>query len=283
MLTPIRHGRLRDLEKIDYGNPKACRVCSLRAQCTNDVRSVARLENEDVLDRMAERLKAKPQILDRRREVVEHPFGSIKQWMNQGAFLMRGLENGRAEFSLTALVYNSRRVLNILGVGDDRGALRVKTDVALARSAPPEPVQGATGSTQAPLQAKKPKRGVSRAQVCGVPQRKQFPHGLLDFCTSGNVCKQTYSVRSPSRPATPASCAQRATGIDGSCSLTRPPDCRELSQELGFGRTRVGRLGSCSGRARRPRQFRNASPLRARSVLRETRWRWTLKVFWMTA
>jgi len=28
---------------------------------------------------------------------VEHPFGSIKQWMNQGAFLMRGLEKVRAE------------------------------------------------------------------------------------------------------------------------------------------------------------------------------------------
>src|ERR1019366_7542575 len=48
--------------------------------------------------------------------IVEHPFGSIKQWMNQGAFLMRGLENVRAEFSLTALVYNMRRALNIIGV-----------------------------------------------------------------------------------------------------------------------------------------------------------------------
>ena len=64
---------------------------------------------------MAERLRAKPEILDRRREIVEHPFGSIKQWMNQGAFLMRGLDNVRAEFSLTALVYNLRRALNILG------------------------------------------------------------------------------------------------------------------------------------------------------------------------
>ena len=116
LLTPIRHGRLRNLEKIDYGNPKACRVCPLRARCTNDARSVFRLENEDVLDRMAERLKARPAILDRRREVVEHPFGSIKQWMYQGAFLMRGLANVRAEFSLTALAYNLRRALNILGV-----------------------------------------------------------------------------------------------------------------------------------------------------------------------
>ncbi len=47
--------------------------------------------------------------------MVGHPFGSIKQWMNQGAFLMRGVDNVRAEFSLTALVYNLRRALNILG------------------------------------------------------------------------------------------------------------------------------------------------------------------------
>ena len=116
LLTPIRRGRMRDLERTDYGNPKACRACQLRPRCTNNARSVFRLENEDVLDRMAERLKVRPAILDRRREVVEHPFGSIKQWMYQGAFLMRGLANVRAEFSLTALAYNLRRALNILGV-----------------------------------------------------------------------------------------------------------------------------------------------------------------------
>ncbi len=36
--------------------------------------------------------------------------------MYQGAFLMRGLANVRAEFSLTALAYNLRRALDILGV-----------------------------------------------------------------------------------------------------------------------------------------------------------------------
>jgi hypothetical protein len=76
----------------------------------------SRLEHEDALDRMAERIAARPYILDHRREIVEHPFGSIKQWMNQGAFLMRGLDNVRGEFSLTALAYNLRRTLNILGV-----------------------------------------------------------------------------------------------------------------------------------------------------------------------
>ena len=73
---------------------------------------------------MAQRLAARPDILDRRREIVEHPFGTIKQWMNQGAFLMRGLDNVRAEFSLTALVYNLRRAVNILGVDAMMAAVR---------------------------------------------------------------------------------------------------------------------------------------------------------------
>lgn len=36
--------------------------------------------------------------------------------MNQGAFLTRGIEKVRGEFSLTALAYNMRRALNILGM-----------------------------------------------------------------------------------------------------------------------------------------------------------------------
>ena len=63
---------------------------------------------------MQARIAQRPDILDQRRETVEHPFGTIKQWMNQGAFLTRGLEKVRAEFSLTALAYNLRRVLNIV-------------------------------------------------------------------------------------------------------------------------------------------------------------------------
>jgi transposase/IS5 family transposase len=114
-LTPYSSSALRQLKKINYANRKACRDCPLRARCTgNQFRVVSRLENEAVLDRMAARLALRPGILGQRREVVEHPFGTIKQWMYQGAFLMRGLEKVRAEFSLTALAYNIRRVLNLV-------------------------------------------------------------------------------------------------------------------------------------------------------------------------
>jgi len=106
-----------DVHLIVYANAAACRACPLKPRCTDGAsRNVTRYENEAVLERMAARLAARPEVLDQRRESVEHPFGSVKQWMNQGAFLMRRLENVRAEFSLTAIAYNLRRAITLVGI-----------------------------------------------------------------------------------------------------------------------------------------------------------------------
>ena len=102
---------------ISYVNRAACRSCDRRDRCTKGThRRLVRYENEATMDRMADRLAARPEVMDRRRESVEHPFGSIKQWMGQGAFLTRRLDNVRGEFSLTALAYNMRRAINLAGL-----------------------------------------------------------------------------------------------------------------------------------------------------------------------
>src|ERR1700722_15632078 len=93
-LHPYSSSLIRGLKKVNYRNSQACRDCPIRSQCTgNQLRSVSRLENEAVLERIQARIAQRPDILDQRRETVEH----------QGAFLMRGLEKVRGEFSLTAL------------------------------------------------------------------------------------------------------------------------------------------------------------------------------------
>ena len=120
-LVPLyrdRAGKTRDgIWVISYVNRAACRSCDLRDRCTNGThRRLVRYENEATMDRMAARLAARPEVMDRRRESVEHPFGSIKQWMGQGAFLTRRLDNVRGEFSLTALAYNMRRAINLAGL-----------------------------------------------------------------------------------------------------------------------------------------------------------------------
>ena len=96
----------RDLFFASYANRAACKECQLKSKCTKSAfRRILRYVDEAILERMAERLAARPELLDARRESVEHPFGSIKQWMGQGAFLTRRLENVRGEFSITALAY----------------------------------------------------------------------------------------------------------------------------------------------------------------------------------
>jgi hypothetical protein len=59
------------LTKIDYGNRAACLVCAIKSRCTKDYRKVSRLDNEAVLDRMAARRKARPEIPGRRKSLNE--------------------------------------------------------------------------------------------------------------------------------------------------------------------------------------------------------------------
>lgn len=124
VMSPRQSGKKRGLARTYYANRTACEFCTIKSRCTpTTFRQIMRLENEAVLDRMAERLSQRPDILDRRKESVEHPFGTIKQWMNQGAFLMRGLHHVQGEFSLTALAYNIKRAITLVGIPELIGAM----------------------------------------------------------------------------------------------------------------------------------------------------------------
>jgi transposase len=117
----IKHGVMTYL----YSNASACRQCLHRDKCTDaDYRRIDRWENEAVVEEIAKRVAANPQIIRRRSALVEHPFGTIKFWMNQRAFLTRGLERVRTEWRLSALAYNIKRVINIVGVGPLLAKLR---------------------------------------------------------------------------------------------------------------------------------------------------------------
>src|SRR5246127_3391478 len=60
-LHPYSFSLLRGLKKINYVNKRACDDCAIRAQCTRGpFRTVSRLENEAVLDRMQARLAQRP-------------------------------------------------------------------------------------------------------------------------------------------------------------------------------------------------------------------------------
>jgi len=101
----------------EYGAPAACARCAQKSRCTNGrYRTLTRWEHEERLERMEERLAQDPGLLTQRKALVEHPFGTIKQRILTGGFLLRGLEKVGAEVSLAHWAYNFKRVVNIVGV-----------------------------------------------------------------------------------------------------------------------------------------------------------------------
>jgi transposase len=116
---PYRFTNVQDGRELKHYYTSACTHCEMRPQCTKRVegpRQVTRLVNEEALERMAARMTADPEKFKLRKMLAEHPYGTLKRAWNHGYFLMRGLSKVDAESALSALTYNLRRVLNILGV-----------------------------------------------------------------------------------------------------------------------------------------------------------------------
>ena len=95
----------------------ACGSCALKPQCTEAPRRViVRDFYEDAREAMHRRAMADPVWMKRRREIAEHPFGTMKWLMAHPRFLVKGLKKAKAELALGVLSYNLKRVINILGV-----------------------------------------------------------------------------------------------------------------------------------------------------------------------
>jgi len=106
----------RTQKKKEYTS-KACRTCPLRPQCTKAAqRVIVRDFYEDDREAMHQRAMADPIWMKLRREMAEHPFGTMKWLMGHPRFLVRGLKKAKAELALGVLSYNLKRVITILGV-----------------------------------------------------------------------------------------------------------------------------------------------------------------------
>lgn len=81
------------------------------------------------------------------RESVEHPFGSIKQCLGEGAFLMRGLKNVRGEFSPTAGADNLGRAISLVGIAAMIAALRAcnRSSTSWCGDGEKSPIKGGHG------------------------------------------------------------------------------------------------------------------------------------------
>jgi len=122
--TLIRKQLSRKDRAVYYAaQPDVCGACGLKVRCTNGShRLVSRHLHEEAFRRMQQR--ATPEMMRLRRSTVEHPFASLKyRIFGHPRFLLRGLKGAQTEISLAAMVYNLKRMLNVLGGTRLRAAL----------------------------------------------------------------------------------------------------------------------------------------------------------------
>ena len=97
-----------------------CDWCKSKKYCTNNKkgRSIKISVNKEVIDSFKDRMQEpeNKKLLSRRKEIVEHPFGTIKRNLGFTYFMQKGLEKVKTEFSFICFIYNFKRVVNILGV-----------------------------------------------------------------------------------------------------------------------------------------------------------------------
>ena len=98
-----------------YGNPEVPLQKVPDVEQNSPYNHFGRRKQKDARVKLV--IRRNPDDMQRRKELVEHPFGTIKWYDGAHYFLCRGKEKVSAEIALSFLTYNLRRAINILGVG----------------------------------------------------------------------------------------------------------------------------------------------------------------------
>jgi hypothetical protein len=77
-----------------------------------------------VIETMQRRLDEMPDAMRVRHSIVEHVFGTIKDWMGRDHFRTRRLANLATEMSLHVLAYNLKRTVAVFGAPARVAAMR---------------------------------------------------------------------------------------------------------------------------------------------------------------
>ena len=115
-LTLPAKRRSKSNDKRYYAKADICGNCPSKELCTpkSKYRNVTRFEYDDYADEVDAFTRENRELFSKRKELVEHPFGTVKRALGFTYFLTRGTENVRTESLLHFLAYNFRRLFNIM-------------------------------------------------------------------------------------------------------------------------------------------------------------------------
>ena len=99
-----------------YYNKDACAACPYKERCSpkTPYRTIVRGEFDNYTEEVDEFTKANKELYSKRKNLVEHPFGTVKRALGFTYFLTRGTENVKTESLLHFLAYNFKRLINLM-------------------------------------------------------------------------------------------------------------------------------------------------------------------------
>ncbi len=102
---------------IDVYQGIECNNCPLRSKCTKSKygRRVSRYHDQKWRDDYKKRMKSDngKLIVKKRKQIVEHVFGTVKYWMGHIPLLLRGKKNVQTEMDIYSIAYNLKRLINV--------------------------------------------------------------------------------------------------------------------------------------------------------------------------
>ena len=110
--------------EVNAYNCKAntCNCCPSKEYCTDGKhgRKLLLSANKEIMQTYIENLKTEKNknLISKRKELAEHPFGTIKRTFGYTYFLLKGIDKVKAEFSFICFIYNLKRVLNIVSINE---------------------------------------------------------------------------------------------------------------------------------------------------------------------
>ena len=105
-----------------------CGDCPNKDKCTTSDkgRRISPTEYEEIYQKADKLFAENLELYKKRQMIVEHPFGTIKRALGYTYFLTRGNENVKNESYLHCLIYNLKRVINIMGIPRLIDAIKAK-------------------------------------------------------------------------------------------------------------------------------------------------------------
>lgn len=99
---------------------KSCNTCKDKELCTKskEGKKIEIYIRKEEMDKYNNKIMSEEgkRLIGKRKELCEHPFGTIKRNLGYDYFLLKGRDGALTEFSIISMVYNMKRVLNIFGV-----------------------------------------------------------------------------------------------------------------------------------------------------------------------